>query len=61
MSTKAFTVAQQCINHIEDYLEYAYMAHATPRSLRDRIMVIIDDYAAEVSTPRNWPDSKDCG
>lgn len=60
-----FEMAQKCINDIDDYLEYAYMAHSTPRSLRDRVMSFIDNYGEEIAdtgprTAKEWADSRDC-
>jgi len=60
-----FELAQECINEIEDYLEYMFRAHPTAQSLRDRLMGFIDDYAENIAdtgprTAKDWADSRDC-
>lgn len=47
MIDRRFLVAQNCINRIDDYLEYSY-ASRTPDQIKERIMEYIDQYSKEL-------------
>ncbi len=44
-----FELAQETLNEIDDYLEYAYRAHETVDGLRDRILEMLSEYTKKLS------------